>query len=59
MPKKATKKQMPRKPLCNCSLRHWDCIHCNEKGQCELLIDMEVVNKQKHCGFFKKRTDIL
>lgn len=49
---------MPKKKMPNfkhCALRHWDCIQCNEKGQCTLLTDMEVVIKQKHCGFYKKR----
>ena len=54
-----TKKTSKRKPLVKCSLRHWDCFACNENGYCTLLLDMEVVDKYKHCGFYKKRKDIL
>lgn len=56
MPKKS-KKQIT-KPLVKCSLRHWDCFACDEQGRCSLLNDMEVVNKQKHCGFYKKRNEV-
>lgn len=53
--KKTTKKQSQKH---KCALRKWDCKCCNSGGFCELLTDMEVVKKQHHCGFYKKRTEV-
>ena len=58
MPKKTTKKSRKAKPLCKCSLRHWDCFACDEDGRCTILLDMKVVDKHKHCGFYKKRNEV-
>lgn len=56
----ATKKKASKvKPFPRCSMKHWDCIHCNDQGKCTLLTDMEVVEKYHHCGFFKKRNQAL
>ena len=54
MPKKKVKK-LDNKAFPHCALRHWDCIQCDENCRCHLLTDMEVVEKRKHCGFYKKR----
>ena len=40
-----------------CALNHSDCIQYRD-GKCMLLTDMEVVNKQHHCGFYKTKEDL-
>lgn len=50
--------QKKKKPLTRCALKKWDCIQCNSKGLCTLLTDMQVVSKQHHCGFYKKRNNV-
>ena len=53
------KKKSNTKALPKCALRHWDCFACDDQGRCSLLTDMSVVERQKHCSFYKKRNQAL